>query len=77
LVGGTPTTATERLELRQYGRETILINLKVAIPLTTDIRLGQACLIKRRVLSNRRIARRQIISFHSRRKNYVGYHSAT
>lgn len=30
-----------RLELRQHGRETILINLKVAIPLTTGIRLGQ------------------------------------
>ena len=35
------TAATGRLERRQHGRETILINLKVAIPLTTDIRLGQ------------------------------------
>src|SRR5208283_4632129 len=37
--------------LRQHGRETIFINLKVAIPLTTDIRLGQGRLIKRRVLA--------------------------
>jgi hypothetical protein len=33
--------ATGRLELRQHDREMIFINLKVTIPLTTDIRLGQ------------------------------------
>ena len=52
---GTPTCIGWGFQLSQHGRETILINLKVAIPLTTDIRLGQNRLTKRRVLSNRRI----------------------
>jgi hypothetical protein len=35
------TAATGPLELCRHGSETILINLKVAIPLTIGIRLGQ------------------------------------